>query len=67
MTNDRFRDAIEIDFKDMDIQTKEELETLMRIAGYRSKFDEIENRKKKLNPSQIQLDFAWEYLKEIQE
>ena len=64
MTNDKFRDAIEIDFGDMDIEDKEELATLMRIAGYHTKWDEIKKRKIKVSPSQTQIDAAWKHLKE---
>lgn len=39
MTNDRFRDAIYIDFGDLDIETKQELSILMRrpATAYRKK------------------------------
>lgn len=65
MTNNRFREAIEIDFADMDIKTQDELSYLMRIAGYNRKYDKIKNRMFKYYPTQKQLDGAWEYLKSI--
>ena len=65
MTNDRFREAIEIEFEGEDIETIKELETLMRHAGFNRKFDKEIDAWRKRNPTQTQLDFAWEYLKEI--
>ena len=62
MTNDRYRDQLEIDFSDMDIETIEQLKVLMRIAGYNRKFDKEKNKLIKSNPTQKQLDSAWEYL-----
>ena len=63
MTNDKFRDALTIDFGDITIEDKKQLEILMRVAGYRRVYSKEENRLIKLNPKQTQLDFAWQYLK----
>jgi len=46
MTNDEFRQALRVDFKDMTIKTK---------STY------------KMNPTQKQLDYSWQYLNQIQE
>jgi len=64
MTNDRFRESIEIDFGDENIQDKDQLASLMRIAGYHTKWNKEKKRKQKLYPTQTQLDSAWEHLKE---
>lgn len=63
MTNDSFREALELDFQDMDIGSKEELRLLMKIAGYHVKFVKSENKLMKFFPTQEQLDGAWEHLK----
>jgi hypothetical protein len=73
MTNDRFREALEVDFADVPPETKKELENLMRIGGYRTKLVPLIVRGKlthkkvryKLPPSQKQLDYAWKYLKSL--
>lgn len=57
MTNDRFREALRLDFKGMKLKDKNQLKTLMRIAGYRQTKDF------KKDPSQTQLDYAWGFLK----
>jgi hypothetical protein len=45
MTNDRFRDAIYVDFGDLDIETKQELSILMRrpATAYRRKENKTED------------------------
>ena len=63
MTNDRFRDALTIDFDDMDIEDIDELKTLMRIGGYNRYYDKEKKKVRKLYPTQKQLDYAWKYLK----
>ena len=64
MTNDYFREALEMDFKDRDILTKEELRGLMRLAGYRRKT--VKGKTHKKEPSQKQLSYAWFYINRIQ-
>lgn len=65
MTNDRFRDAIEIDFSGETVESKKQLEILMRVAGYNRKWDADKKKLIKRNPTQEQLNFAWEYLKTL--
>ena len=55
MTNDKFREAIDIQLGDLDIKTKDELKTLMRHR----KFLTGKTQAKQKN----QLDGAWDYLK----
>ena len=58
MTNDKFRDAIELHFGDRtDIKTKEFLGQLMRKRYFHSVKGEAKQ------PTQKQLDAAWNYLK----
>lgn len=64
MTNDRFRDAIRIHFGDRnDIDTKETLSILMRNHEFRIVKDRESGDIISCNPSQTQLDYAWNYLK----
>ena len=63
MTNDRFREALTIDFSDMSIEDRKQLEVLMRIAGYNRVYDKEKDEMVKKNPTQKQLDGAWEHLK----
>ena len=58
MTNDKFRDAIELHFGDRtDIETKEFLGQLMRKRYFHSVKGEAKQ------PTQKQLDAAWNFLK----
>jgi len=57
MTNDNFREALEINFGDLDIEDKKHLEILMRRRGF---ITGTTFRKK-----QNQLDSAWDYLKTL--
>jgi len=58
MTNDKFRDAIELHFGDRtDIETKEFLGQLMR----KRHFHDVSGKAK--YPTQKQLDGAWDHLK----
>lgn len=66
---EKFRDAIKYDFsqkyKDGRIKNEDELAELMQLAGYHRS---MKGKKKgeqphKLNPSQKQLTFAWNFLK----
>ena len=58
MTNDRFRDAIDINFGDLDVTSKKHLEILMRRRRFLTG--------KTVEGRQNQLDSAWGYLKTIQ-
>jgi len=60
MTNSRFRNSIRLDFGNADIRTVQELRTLMRDKGYRRA--KIKGRIYDLDPTQKQLNGAWEYL-----
>lgn len=61
MTNDKFRDALTVDFAGMDVRGKQELAVLMRVKGYHR----VQHGKTtyKEQPKQKQLDGAWDYLK----
>lgn len=63
MTNDRFRDSLDIDFKDMDIDDKDRLGVLMRLSGYHRVWNKDTKKIEKRFPTQTQLDEAWNYLK----
>lgn len=65
MTNDRFRDTLEIDFGGMKLEDKKQLEVLMRVAGYNRTYNKEEKKLVKKNPTSNQLDYAWEYLKSL--
>lgn len=68
MTNDRFREALRIDTSDLEkADTKEAMGTLMRVAGYHTKYDKELKRKVKLSPTQLQLDYAWKFIKKGQQ
>ena len=54
MTNDKFRSALDMDFGDLDIKSKQELGVLMQRRKYLTGSDE--------NKRQNQLDGAWEHL-----
>ena len=61
MTNDRFRDQLTVDFANMDVESKKELEVLLRVKGYHRKTHGKNTYK--FHPTQDQLDGAWDYLK----
>lgn len=61
MTNDKFREQITVDFASMDVEGKSELGVLMRVKGYHKKSHGKETYK--YEPTQEQLDGAWDYLK----
>ena len=63
MTNDRFREAISIDFGDLTIDDKKQLSLLMRRRNYRVK--KVDGEYTNVFPSNAQLDYAWEYIKSL--
>jgi len=71
MTNDKFREAIEFHFDDLDVRDKEHLRALMRKRRFfnaqRGK-DESEDRYQDRREKQEQrlLDDAWKHLKSVQ-
>lgn len=72
MTNDRFRNRLEIDFGNMPAITRHELANLMRQYGYRKKKryreDDVyrteEPEYDHLEVKQTQLNAAWDHLQD---
>ena len=66
MTNDRFRKAIRLRLTNEKgeplVDTIEELKVLMRIKKFRVKFNEETKKLENLNPTPIQLSFAFKFL-----
>ena len=54
-------ESLQVDARSMDIQTKQDLINIMKTGGYRLKGQK--NKKKKVDPTEKQLRYAWEYLK----
>lgn len=63
MTNDKFREAIEFHFDDLNIRDKEHLRALMR----KRRFFNASNEESRSKQEQVLLDDAWKHLKTLQE
>jgi len=61
----RFRNSLSINFKDIDIDSKDYLKKLLRVGGYRHMKDTTTKEWYNAHPTQKQLDFAWEHLKTL--
>lgn len=55
-------EALMLDAKSMDIQTKQDLVNIMKTGGYHLKGQK--GKKRKIDPTEKQLRYAWEYLKD---